>query len=181
MKKLILLTLGLIGCTLASAVAQGTIAFGNSTSARLGIRASDGPTRLLTAADQLTIGAFYGPAGSDYSQLVMAPGTATIGPTSGLMMNAPSVFALPGTEPGQVVSLQIRLWSDQGLRLETKVAQVTLGNTIGPGAIIWDATSGVNPSRFSPIFIIPEPSTLTLGALAAGFLLFRARKAIKTN
>jgi hypothetical protein len=179
--KNLLLTLGLIGCALASAVAQGTIAFGNSTSARLGIRASDGPTRLLTAADQITFGAFYGPAGADYSQLVMAPGTATIGPTPGLMINAPSVFALPGTKPGQVVSLQIRLWNDQGLQLETKVAQVTLGSTTGPGAIIWDATSGVNPSRFSPIFIIPEPSTLGLGALAGAFLVFLYRKSYNSN
>lgn len=180
MKKL-LLAFGIIGCTLASALAQGTIAFGNSASGLLSITASDGPARRLTAADQLTIGAYYGPAGSDYSQLVMAPGTATIGPTSGLMINAPSVFALPGTEPGQVVSLQIRLWNDQGLQLETRVAQVTLGNTTGPGAIIWDATSGVNPSRFSPVFIIPEPSTLGLGTLAGAFLVFLYRKSYNSN
>lgn len=131
-----LLTFGLIGCTVASALAQGTIAFGNSALTR--IKLCDGQAlRNATAADGLTISVWFGPAGSSAWDLTMAPGTATIGATTGVMINAPSVYALPGTEPNQVVSLQIRASGAGGLyMMQTKVAQVTLGQTAGPGAVI---------------------------------------------
>jgi len=179
MKKL-LLTLGLIGITIF-AHAQGTIAFGNSALTRIVVPSLDGGGgRNATAADGLIIGAFYGPAGT--TDLVMAPGTATIGSTAGIMVGAPSVFALPGTEAGQVVSLQIRAWSNQGWFGQTKIAQVTLGPTAGPGTVIWQSASGTNPNRFTPLTtVVPEPSTLVFGALACAFLLFRLRKATKPN
>ena len=178
MKKL-LLTLGLISITVF-AHAQGTIAFGNSALTRIVVPSGDGSSRNATAADGLIIGVFYGPAGT--TDLVMAPGTATIGSTAGVMVGAPSVFALPGTEAGQVISLQIRAWNNQGWFGQTKVAQVTLGPTAGPGTVIWQSASGTNPNRFTPlIFVVPEPSTLALGALAGAFLLFRLRKTAWPN
>lgn len=180
MKKL-LLTLGLIGCTLASAVAQGTIAIGNSAFTRIQIGPPGGPARNATSADGIYFGVFYGPAGSTADQLVIAPGIATIGPTAGILVNASSVFALPGTEPNQVVSVQIRAWTDYGWWGNTQVAQVTLGPTAGPGTVIWQTASGTNPNRFTLLQVIPEPSTLALGALAGVLLLLRRRKSMKTN
>lgn len=180
MKKLIIL-LALIGCTLASAVAQGTIFFGNSVLSRAGIPTSDGSVRYLSPADGFTIGAFYGPAGSSKEQLVMAPTTAVIGLYPGIMDNVSSVFALPGTEPNQIVSLQIRAWNTTGMYGETKIAQVRLGPTQGPGTVIWQAASGTNPNRFTPLRIVPEPRTIALGALAGVLLLFRARKTFTAN
>jgi hypothetical protein len=181
MKKLILFTLGLINCTLASAVAQGTIAFGNNVLSRAGIPTSDGSVRYLSPADGFTIGAFYGPAGSSKEQLVMAPTTAVIGAYPGIMDNASSVFALPGTEPNQIVSLQIRAWNNLGLYGETKIAQVRLGPTQGPGTVIWTSETVPHPNRFAPLRIIPEPSTIALGALAGVFLVLRVRSSIKTK
>jgi len=109
MKKLYL-TIGLAGvATLAHG--QGTIAFGNSALTRINIRSyPDGTVRNCLPSDNLFIGVFYGPTGATPEQLILVPGLATIGSTAGVLVNAPSVFALPGTEAGQIVSLQIRAW-----------------------------------------------------------------------
>ena len=181
MKKL-LLTIGFIGLTLTSAFAQGTIAFGNSALTRIKVCDANGGTRNATAADQLEIGVWYG---SSAGSLVQAPGTATIGSTAGVMTGAASVYALPGTEAGQTVSLQIRAWNDRGWSGQTKVAQVTLGPTAGPGAVIWQTAAGTNPNRFNPLQLplscIPEPSVFAIGALFGAFLLFHVRKGTKLN
>lgn len=179
MKKL-LVTFALISLTSLS-YAQGTIAFGNSALTRITIYSEPGGTiRNATAADGLTFSIWYGPEGSTKDQLVTAPGLASIGPTAGVMINAPSVFALPGTSPNEVVSLQIRA-EGNNLCGETAIRQVTLGQTAGPGAVIWQTGSGTNPSRFTPLVLYPcpEPSTLALGALACLALLFRVRKSSK--
>lgn len=136
------------------------------------------------------IGAFYGASGTPAEQLVLAPGLATIGPTPGVLGNVPPIFPLPGTEPAQVVSLQIRAWyspfgadwraaRDQGFYYgETDVRQVTLGTATLP-ALIWQAANGTLPDRFTPlgpILGVPEPSAVLLGAVAGVLLLLvRAR------
>jgi hypothetical protein len=172
MKRLIII-LALIGCTLTSALAQGTINFGNTVASR--IRLGTGGS-VSTATDGLIFGIFYGPAGSSESALTWAPGTATIGEnTPGVLTGASSVFALPGTEAGQVVSLQVRAMDSAGRVLtSTDVRQVTLGPTAGPGTIIWQSSSGTNPNRFYPL-VIPEPSSIAIGILGGMFLLFRLR------
>jgi len=100
------------------------------------------------------------------------------------MINAPSVFFLPDTNPGDVVSLQIRAWdSGRGYYGATDVRQVTLGPTAGPGTVIWQTATGSNPNRFHPMVInplvCPEPSTFVLGALGGVALLFRWRASIR--
>ena len=174
MKKT-LLTVALVAMAVVSSFAQGTIAFGNSALTRVTITL-DGVKRNAAATDNVAISVWYGPAGAEASALTQVGAAASIGSTAGVMVNAPSVFAIPGTEPNQVVSLQIRATAAGGLHGETKVAQVTLGQTAGPGAVIWQ-TSDTNPSRFTPLNIVPEPSTIALGALGLGsLLLFRRRK-----
>ena len=92
MKKL-LLTLGLIGCTLASALAQGTINFGNTVAGRVRLGAGGS---VSTATDGLIFGIFYGAAGSSESALTEAAGTATLGEdTPGVMTGASAVVG-PG-------------------------------------------------------------------------------------
>ncbi len=178
MKKT-LLTLALVAMATVSSFAQGTIAFGNSALTRVTVTGTDGVKRNATATDGISISVFFGPAGSSSEALAQIGNSASIGATAGVMTGAASVFAVTGTEPNQVVSLQIRARSADGLLIgQTKVAQVTLGQTAGPGAVIWQ-TSDTNPSRFTPLnlTIVPEPSTIALGVLGLGsLLLFRRRK-----
>jgi hypothetical protein len=181
MKKL-LLTICLAAIT-EFAHGQGTIAFGNGTLTRVMV-CDAGQLRNATAADGLTFAVFFGPASSfDLTEVQQPAPKATIGGVPGIMINAPSVFALPGTEPGQVVSLQIRAWTAFGLTAQTDIRQVTLGPTAGPAAVIWQTFASSNPNRFHPMVIvppggnpddlcIPEPSTFALGAMGALFLLF---------
>jgi hypothetical protein len=175
--KRILLHLTALAGMVSFAHGQGTIAFGNSALTRICILLPGQSARLATAADGLSIFAYYGLAGTtDAAALRQAPGAASIGATAGVMINAPSVFALPDTEPGQVVSLQIRAWNqERSVYLETDIRQVTLAPTAGPGTVIWQTTSGTNPNRFFPL-CIPEPSTLALGALGGVVLIWRFRK-----
>jgi hypothetical protein len=112
--------------------------------------------------------------------------------TAGIIVAA-SVYAIPGTDPGQIVGLQIRGWSAAwgtdwlaasraavAVYGETDVRQVTLGATAGPGAVIWQTATGTNPNRFLPLDfrVVPEPSTIALDVLGLGsLLLFRRRQA----
>lgn len=180
MKKL-LLTLGLIGCTLASALAQGTIAFGNTVASRF---IMDREGAYVTADAGFTFRVYYGPAGASADALTPAPGFAMIGATTpGVLTGASSVFALPGTSPGEVVSLQIRAFGPNGGQVNnTDIRQVTLAATEGPGTVIWQSFAGTNPNRFHPIVMaIPEPSSIALGVLAGVFLLSRVRKSRISN
>ncbi len=171
-----LLTVALVAMTAVASYAQGTIAFGNSALTRVKVDMRDGSAaRNATAADGFTVGVWYG---SSAENLTQAPGTATISATTaGVLSGAASVFALPGTDAGQTVSMQIRAWNDLGWAGQTDVRQVTLGPTAGPGAVVWQ-TSDTNPNRFTPlVVVVPEPSTIALGVLGLGsLLLFRRRK-----
>jgi hypothetical protein len=186
MKKL-LLTLGLIGIH-ALCHAQGIIALGNSALTKIQI-CENGVLRPATAEDGVRISVFFGPAGTSESNLTPAPGTDAfvIGATPGVLTGYGLLtFALPGTEGGQTVSLQIRMTGTGGHFAMTKVSQVTLTAAPSPGAVIWQPSGATNPNRFTPlispmVFYCPEPSTLALGALAGAFLLFRLRRSTKHN
>ncbi len=176
MKKL-LFTLGLAALTLASAHAQGTINPLNGFLNRITITSSGGE-RDVTTADGLRVGVFWGAAGGPADQLA---GVMTIGPTSGVLVGLPSIFAIEGAgEAGTVISLQMRVLDGGFLCGQTAVKQVTLAPAAGPGTVVWG--SATTTSRFGPLIIFcPEPSTLALGALAGAFLLFRLRKTTKAN
>jgi hypothetical protein len=120
--------------------------------------------------------------------------------TAGLIV-APSIYAIPGTEADQRVLMQIFGWSAsfgadvyaawqaalQGapglLYGATDIREVTLGDADGPGTVIWQTATGTDPDRFRlalwpgggppPPTVVPEASTLALGALAGLILLFR--------
>ena len=185
MKKL-LITLGLSVLTLTSALAQGTINPINGALARFKIDTNgDGVgDRNVTAADGFVMAVYYGPAGSSKSELTMYPDVMRIGTTDGVFTGLPSILALPGTEPGQVISLQMRVCNPLGGYGETSVKQVTLGPTTGPSTVVWISTGTAD--RFAPIQLqlaptgicIPEPSTVGLGMVCAGLLVafYRGRK-----
>jgi hypothetical protein len=182
MKKT-LLTLALVALTTVASYAQGTIAFGNSALTRVTVQGrGTGVAGAATSADGVNFYVFFAPTAGvrdpqALTQVQQATPIAAIGTTAGVMINAPAVFPLLGTEGGQVVSLQIRAWNaDRSLFGETAIRDVTLGQTAGPGAVIWQ-TSDTNPNRFVPLVLVPEPSTIALAVLGLGsLLLFRRRK-----
>jgi hypothetical protein len=56
-----------------------------------------------------------------------------------------------------------------------------LGATAGPGAVIWQFSTGTNPNNFKAFImyggLVPEPSTMALAGFGiASLLIFRRRK-----
>jgi len=185
-----LLTLALVALTTVASYAQGTIQFNNSALTRVMVAIPGQAVRQANASDNLIIGVYYGPEGiqSDTdARWQLAPGTASVG-AGGILANASGNFPLPGTNPGDVVSLQIRAWTTDGsLSGQTRIIntfqtsqtgeRLGLGPTAGPGYVIWQTATSTNPQRFTPLVIIPEPSTIALAVLGLGsLLLFRRRK-----
>ena len=197
MNKL-LLTLALATLTLSSAQAQGTIQFANTALSRVSFELTpgSGPVSLPTTVHAI-FGVFWAAAITDEFRLVNGP-LGTSSATSAGIISAPSVYPIAGTEPRQTVFILIRGWDANfgidGWRSayacsfygQTDIRQVTLGETIGPGTVIWQTASGTNPNRFNPLrlgYVVgpidpcPEPSTLALGALGGVALLLCWRKA----
>ena len=99
-----------------------------------------------------------------------------------------------------MVSMQIYAWNAQfgddpyqawragAGTAATDVRLVEMSPTAGPGTVIWQGETGTNPNRFTPLTfwnngfggppppVVPEPSTLALGALGGLVLLFCRRK-----
>jgi hypothetical protein len=188
MKKL-LLTLAIVASATLS-YGQGTIAFGNSIAALVGYKSSPSATRItLPTSIAANYGVFWGTSADSLSLNTGNLGTSST--TSAGIIVAPSVYGLTGSEALQVVYVQIRGWDasygsdwararDEGkLFGQTDVRQVTLGPTAGPGQVIWQGAAGTNPNRFNPMTleIVPEPSTIALGVLGLGSLLFLRRRA----
>lgn len=172
-----LLTLALVTLAAAASYAQGTIALNNSvgTPVRVDVN-GDGiwqsTDRLPSTADGLAVEVWWGTG----AELSMAPGGGTVGANGVITGNNLANFQIVGSAEGATVNLQIRARGN-GLSGETKVAQVTLGPASGPGTVIWQGITGVNPNRFTPLVVVPEPSTIALGVLGLGsLLLFRRRK-----
>jgi hypothetical protein len=171
MKKL-LLTIGLAAIAITDTHAQGTINWRNTVTTPILVSLFGSPPRIATEADGLSFGLFVGPAGSSAEALVPVPGTASIGAVDGVLINASSVLPLPGTEGGQILSLQVRAWDSVGqMLIGPPVRQVVLGPPTGPGAVIWTA----DPASRT-FYLVPEPSTLALAALGGLLLWFFRRR-----
>ena len=180
MKKL-LLALAFAASAVASAWAGGTFNPINGAVRRLALDFNfDGiADRLATEADGIEMRVFYGPAGSSAAELVAYPQFAVIGDYDGIFTGLPTVLQLPGT------SQQMRFSDPLGLQAATPIIQAKLGPEQGPGAVVW----GRNENQFNSIVtssshgyalvIVPEPSTIALGILAALALGFRIRRSKK--
>jgi len=187
-----MLTLALVGLSAAATYAQGTIQFLNSALSK--IKYIDAPGAAVADAPIGTVvGVFWGPNGSS---LTLVPTTATITTTAGVFSGG-AVYALPGSQEGQIVSLKIAAWLNKGGQTppaatdgvrspgithygESAVVTTTaIGPTAGPGTVVWQGATGTNPNRAKPfeMQIVPEPSVVALGALGLGALLLRRRKA----
>lgn len=180
--KSLLLTVVLMGATTLGN-AQGSITFANGplTAVRF---VAGGSTITLPSTIPMVYGVFV-----NGSQTPVLPLGNNTGVSDGLINVAP-LYQIPGTEPGQVVQLQVRGWSasfgtdwqtasttDGAFFGSTDVRQVTLGGTTSGSTPIWQGATGTNPNRFTPLVVgvVPEPSTIALGMLGLGSLLFLRR------
>ena len=145
--------------------AAGTIQPRNFIGTPVQLYQGSGSTVPVPVTAHIVYGVFWG---TNRDALTLALPLGSNSTTSAGIIVAPSVYAITGTVAGQTVYLQIKGWpaaygmnwmaaqnsfADFG---QTPIVQATLGPETGPGAVIWQSTSGTNPNRFYP---------LTLGVL----------------
>lgn len=190
--KELFLTLALAVSTSVS-FAQGTIQFANSVLTKVkiidpGVSTVDVPITPNfvnygvfwgTASDNLTLVSTLGKNSTSYPGIIDVPNGFS--------------FPIPGAPVVSTVWMQVKVWdasfgwdwasaSHRSLWFgQTDVRQVTLGPTEGPGTVIWQTASGVNPNRFYPLAIvwIPEPAPAGIMALGGAVLFLVNRK--RTN
>jgi hypothetical protein len=180
MKKLVL-TLALAAVA-SFANAQGTIQIANNAQTRFRVCGAippngNGGSYSFGLSVGLTPDAIS-------SQLV---GLLCTNSTTGGIISGPSpqAYQIPGYAPDSMVFLQIRGWESrfgvdwersrrEGLYGESEVRSVRLGPAGGPGTVVWSST---DLTKFQPIDLCPEPSTIALTGLGLGaLLLFRRRR-----
>ena len=198
MKKL-LLTLAIVASAAVS-YGQGTIQFNNSTLQRFQVVTNGSGQAPVNAPASfaVNIGFFYAGPGTNSATLALSPTLGTMSATPGVM-NAQAIYPLAGTEPNDTVTMLVRAWSSS-FGSNWQAAQVAylagtpgvaygetaqrnsdpLGATAGPGQVIWQGATGTATTKFTPLLInvnpVPEPTTIALGILGAGSLLFLRRK-----
>lgn len=197
--KQFFLTLTLAACGLAQLSAQGTIVFNNGLLTR--VQALTVPGEDSRPATFFNVAVYYATTLDEWQGPVLPIGRSDNSRPGLFTAPGGENYAIPGTEEGQTVFMQVFLWDstygddpyqawvDGSPTGSTAVRQVTLGGTVNGPAVVW--SSGTNPSRFNPLTyslgpydappVVPEPSTLGLGALAGALLVFRLRKSSKSN
>jgi len=202
MKKA-LLTLAAVAMA-SSAFAQGTINFFNNNltgatgTYRAGIfRDNDTAVRGDTKGDS-TIGAGAGFTVGLFtaSNLTTPLATMTFRTTTAqeVFLNSVPDVAVTGTPAGSTASLVVRAWSTAAGTYAAALADTANGWQWGEQAFTSRALGGPNPDPTSPAIpspdmgpgflgfemdsnpIVPEPTTVALGALGIGALLLRRRK-----
>jgi hypothetical protein len=205
MKKL-LLSLALVAIS-SAAYAQGTVGFANGTLTRFKLIPTPTGTAAngvdVPVGTAINYGLFWGPTATSLSPTPVLPLGAQSSTAGILTVASGGAYQIPATEPGQVVFLQVRGWSASfgndwraaqgafdlgqagtmfGQTAVIQLASTGLGASTGPGAVIWQGAAGTNPNRFNPLLVftaVPEPSTIALGVLGLGSLLFLRRRQAK--
>ncbi len=195
MKKILIpIVAVLLGLAAPMSHGQGTIQFLNSALSK--IKYLDDPCAALTDAPVgAVVGVFYG---ASPDSLTLADTTARV--TAPGIFNGGTVYALPGTSPGQTISLKIAGWYNKGGLTPERAAQgpssvgithygesevittTALGPSAGPGTVVFQGATGTNPNRVKPFTILqpalcPEPSTWALVSIGVVALAFRRRRA----
>jgi hypothetical protein len=187
--------------TSASALAQGTITFFNNNiinpttgaTYRAGIFADSEPLVFGDTKGDSTVGAGAGiTVGLFLASAPTVPlGTATFRTTSAQEVFASAQdLAVTGVPPGATAALLVRAWSTSANSFDN--AKLVVGAQWGEQAFTSKPLGGTNPNPPPPSFftpdmapftgfemettVVPEPSTIALGALGLGALLIRRRK-----
>lgn len=176
MKKVIIALATLIA-TVAS-YGQGTVQFNNRlTASGIDAKILSGGVGISDAAFKAQL--YAGPEGSALSALKAVPGTTSFRTGAGAGYISPIDVSIPGIAAGAKATIVVRAYN--GATYETSTSfgtsnpiTITLGGAgspPGPGAEL------VGLTGFSVAgAVIPEPSTIALGALGAAALLLRRRK-----
>jgi hypothetical protein len=189
MKKFIATVLSV--AALSAAYGAGTIATlsNNSGSTIYPIFAADGTTKL--AGTDYKVEVFTYNAGQPDGFGVMVG--STVSPGANFRFNAGSNAEVPGTNPGGTADLIVRAWDTRtGVDYASatirgnsgKFTSDTLGGDpdgdgpllpITPKSMATGAAGGFQSFSLSTS-VIPEPTTIALGALGAAALFIRRRK-----
>lgn len=194
MKKLFL-TLAFAAATAVASYAQGTVQFQNTALTRMlwKLETESAAGVALPVTKAVNYGLFVNGSQTPLAQLGASSTTS-----AGLIV-APlgTAFPIPGVAAGATAQIQVRAWSASfgsdwraaqaafnnkvagTLFGESTVASFTLGPDSGPGVVLW---SNSDTTKLRPITIleaVPEPSTIALGVLGLGSLLFFRRRQAK--
>ena len=178
MKKLLVtLTAVLVS---VSTFGQGTIFFNKRTSAGdVRIYAPDGVSGAGTAAAVVNAQLFL-VSGDTFTALTPATTFRNNSAAASFFVN-PVDVTVPGIAPGNPATVVIRFWDAAAGSFD---AAIIRGQT---APLTISALGGVNPitgaivptpdlAGLQSFVLVPEPSTITLGALGAAALLYRGRK-----
>jgi PEP-CTERM motif len=139
-----------------------------------------------------TMALFAGPAGTTDLNSLLLVTTTTFRTANGDVLPAGLVVtrdvAIPGLAQGQIATLQIRVWDNEGGSI-TSWAQVLASSTTARGATPpFDSPAlggmgvpGADPPLMTGwtsfnISAVPEPSVIALGLLGVGAMLLRLRR-----
>jgi len=200
MKKLAIL-FGMLGVSLGSALAQGTIAFQNINTFPLRVQDAAGNVTTVGSAgsplgpSSIRVGLFIGGAGATFQQMTMIAFTtnspSSLGAFAGTFFGG-NPYALPTNpnyEQNDVVSFAFAAWSiaSNALTLQDAINSgigyagvSTVGGpyTLQGGGTPPTPTFGTGAGQISGFTLqpVPEPSTIALGLLGAAALFLRRRK-----
>ena len=178
MKKLI--TILAIAIAVPSFVkAQGTINFGTATANHVIQQNS-----VSVGAGVATVGLYWGAQGSSAESLVLLGTTQTLNFGA---INGGTLLTGAATAPGGVGTFEVRAWTGGFASYELALSSGVVGIATGRSGVFNNATGNPNPPTptvpanligwTTPVaLIVPEPSTIALGILGAGSLLFLRRK-----
>jgi len=187
MKKIIATVLGVAA---ASAVyGQGTIAsLANSLGATIyPIFDTDGTTKLAGSNYKVEVFLY----GSDANPFGTQLGTTVSSIATSGRFNAGSSISVPGKAPGTTATLIVRAWDTTkpgGSSYDTAavrgksdpfVTDLLGGDPDGDGPLLPITPKGMvtgTAAGFKSFSLVPEPTTIALGALGAAALLLRRRK-----
>jgi hypothetical protein len=206
MKKLLITTAATLFTV--AAFAQGSVYFSNTGLEKMSSGASGGPYTAVSAVSAtVDYGLFYGIGESTSLTFLSTQIGVNSTSTAGVIANptdsksALTSVDIPGTSPGETdVYVQMAGWSASFGSAGYQAASTTpnayfgastiinvaptsggLGPTTGPGAIIWQLSSGTATTEMRPFELmlvpsVPEPTSMALAGLGlATLLIFRRR------
>jgi len=196
MKKLITIVAGVLLVSF-SALAQGTILLSNFGAGFTGSGVKDVSGTLIPAgSSQYTIELLAGTAAGSLTPLP-TPITTTTWVGNGWFGVGDPQKVLPGFAAGSFPFFQLRAWNNTGgitdyasalaagkaYELSTPFQLIAggglngLGNPTASPPILAGPLFGMPAGyQFTPVNVVPEPSTILLGILGAAALLLRSRK-----